>query len=171
MHSLAVAIHHTENKMNIKLIVVSKTDIPYLQTGIEEYVERLKHYCDFELTVIPSLKNMGKTTPNDIKEQEGALILKHLEKSDTVVLLDEHGKEYTSVGFSEYLQKQMNASTRTLAFVIGGAFGFSPAVYAAAHHKVSLSQMTFNHQMVRLFFVEQLYRAFTILRHEKYHNA
>lgn len=156
--------------MNIKLIVVSKTDIPYLQTGIEEYVGRLKHYCDFELVTIPALKNLGKAAPEEVKEKEGQLILKQIEKADQVVLLDEHGKEYTSVGFSEYLQKQMNAGIRTLAFVIGGAFGFSPAVYAAAQHKISLSQMTFNHQMVRLFFIEQLYRAFTILRHEKYHN-
>lgn len=157
--------------MNIKLIVVSKTDIPYLQTGIEEYVGRLKHYCDFELVTIPALKNLGKAAPEEVKEKEGQLILKQIEKADQVVLLDEHGKEYTSVGFSEYLQKQMNAGIRTLAFVIGGAFGFSPAVYAAAQHKISLSQMTFNHQMVRLFFIEQLYRAFTILRHEKYHNS
>lgn len=156
--------------MTIKLIVVFKTDIPYLQTGIEEYMGRLKHYCDFELVVIPALKNLGKASPEEVKEREGQLILKQVEKADCVVLLDEHGKEYTSVGFSEYLQKQMNAGTRTLAFVIGGAFGFSPAVYAKATHKVSLSQMTFNHQMVRLFFVEQLYRAFTILHHEKYHN-
>ena len=156
--------------MNIKLIVVSKTDIPYLQTGIDEYVGRLKHYCDLELVVIPALKNLGKASAEEVKEREGQLILKQLEKADCVVLLDEHGKEYTSVGFSEYLQKQMNAGTRTMAFVIGGAFGFSPAVYAKAMHKVSLSQMTFNHQMVRLFFVEQLYRAFTILHHEKYHN-
>lgn len=156
--------------MNIKLIVVSKTDIPYLQTGIEEYVGRLKHYCDFELVTIPALKNLGKAAPEEVKEKEGQLILKQIEKADQVVLLDEHGKEYTSVGFSEYLQKQMNAGIRTLAFVIGGAFGFSPAVYAAAQHKISLSLMTFNHQMVRLFFIEQLYRAFTILRHEKYHN-
>ncbi len=156
--------------MNIKLIVISKTDVPYLQTGIDEYFSRLKHYCDFELVVIPALKNLGKASPDEIKEKEGELILKQLAKVDQTVLLDEHGKEYTSVGFSEYLQKQMNAGTRTLAFVIGGAFGFSPAVYAAATHKISLSQMTFNHQMVRLFFLEQLYRAFTILRHEKYHN-
>ena len=156
--------------MNIKLIVVSKTDIPYLQAGIEEYVGRLRHYCDFEIIVIPALKNLGKASPDEVKEREGQLILKQLEKADTIVLLDEHGREYTSVGFSEYLQKQMNAGTRTLAFVIGGAFGFSPAVYAAANHKISLSQMTFNHQMVRLFFTEQLYRAFTILHHEKYHN-
>ena len=156
--------------MNIKFIVISKTDVPYLQTGIDEYISRLKHYCDFELVVIPALKNLGKASPEEIKEKEGELILKQLAKVDQTVLLDEHGKEYTSVGFSEYLQKQMNVGTRTLAFVIGGAFGFSPAVYAAATHKISLSQMTFNHQMVRLFFLEQLYRAFTILRHEKYHN-
>ncbi|MBP5526996.1 MAG: 23S rRNA (pseudouridine(1915)-N(3))-methyltransferase RlmH [Bacteroidales bacterium] len=157
--------------MNIKLIVVSKTDVPYIQAGIDEYVGRLKHYCDFELVVIPALKNVGKLSPDEVKEREGQLILKQLEKVDCVVLLDEHGREYTSVAFSEYLQKQMNGGVRTQAFVIGGAFGFSPAVYAAAHSKISLSQMTFNHQMVRLFFLEQLYRAFTILRHEKYHNA
>lgn len=157
--------------MNIKLIVVSKTDVPYIQTGIDEYVGRLKHYCDFELVTIPALKNLGKATADEVKEREGQLILRQLEKVDCTVLLDEHGKEYTSVGFSEYLQKQMNAGVRTLAFVVGGAFGFSPAVYAAAQHKISLSQMTFNHQMVRLFFLEQLYRAHTILRHEKYHNA
>ncbi len=157
--------------MNIKLIVVSRTDIPYVQTGIDEYVGRLKHYCDFEIIVIPALKNIGKATPDEVKEREGELILKQLAKVDQAVLLDEHGKEYTSVGFSELLQRQMNAGTRTLAFVIGGAFGFSQAVYNAVSQRISLSQMTFNHQMVRLFFVEQLYRAHTILRHEKYHNA
>ena len=156
--------------MNIKLIVVSKTDVPYLQQGIEEYLGRLKHYCDMQLVVIPALKNLGKASPEEVKEREGELIMKQLEKVDQMVLLDEHGKEYTSVGFSEFLQKQMNAGVRTLAFVIGGAYGFSPAVYAAAGHKISLSQTTFNHQMVRLFFLEQLYRAHTILRHEKYHN-
>lgn len=157
--------------MNIKLIVVSKTDVPYIQVGIDEYVGRLRHYCDFEIVTVPALKNLGKATPDEVKEREGQLILKQLEKVDCVVLLDEHGREFTSVGFSEYLQKQMNAGVRTLAFVVGGAFGFSPAVYDAAHGKISLSQMTFNHQMVRLFFLEQLYRAHTILRHEKYHNA
>lgn len=157
--------------MNIKLIVVSKTDVPYIQTGIDEYISRLSHYCDFEMVAIPALKGMGKATADEVKEKEGELILKQLSKVDCTVLLDEHGKEYTSVGFSEYLQKQMNAGVRTLAFVIGGAYGFSKAVYSAAQHKISLSQMTFNHQMVRLFFLEQLYRAHTILRHEKYHNA
>lgn len=154
--------------MNIKLIVVSKTDIPYVQAGIDEYTSRLKHYCDFELVVVPAVK--GKATPEELKEREGEQILRHTAKADVTVLLDEHGREMTSVGFSEYLQRQMNAGVRTLAFVVGGAYGFSQAVYAAASYKISLSQMTFNHQMVRLFFLEQLYRAHTILRHEKYHN-
>lgn len=157
--------------MNIKLIVVSKTDIPYIQEGIDEYIGRLKHYVDFEIITIPALKNLGKASPEEIKDKEGQLILKQTERADMIVLLDEHGKEYSSIEFSEYIQKQMNAGVRSLTFVIGGAYGFSPAVYAAAHHKISLSQMTFNHQMVRLFFIEQLYRAHTILRHEKYHNA
>ena len=157
--------------MNIKLIAVSKTDVPYIQAGLDEYISRLGHYCDFEMVTIPALKGMGKASADEVKEKEGELILKHIAKADCTVLLDEHGREYTSVGFSEYLQRQMNAGVRTLAFVIGGAYGFSPAVYAAAQHKIALSQMTFNHQMVRLFFMEQLYRAHTILRHEKYHNA
>ena len=111
--------------MNIKLIVVSKTDVPYLQTGIDEYVGRLKHYCDFEFVVIPALKNLGKASAEEVKEREGQLILKQMEKSDVVVLLDEHGKEYGSVEFSEYLQKQMNAGVRNLAFVIGGALAIA----------------------------------------------
>ena len=156
--------------MNIRLLVVSKTDIPYIQEGIDIYVKRLKHYVNFELEVIPALKDQKGASPEEIKEREAALILKRLECVDRIVLLDEHGKEHTSMGFSQYIQKQMNAGTRNLVFVVGGAFGFAPSVYAAAHDKISLSQMTFNHQMVRLFFVEQLYRAFTIIRHEPYHN-
>ena len=155
--------------MLLRLLVVSKTDIPYIQTGIDDYVKRLKHYVNFELVVIPAQKDAAR--PDQVKEKEAAQILKHLEGADRVVLLDEHGKEYTSVGFSEYLQKQMNAGVRNLTFVVGGAFGFAPSVYKAATDKISLSQMTFNHQMVRLFFVEQLYRGFTILKGEKYHNA
>lgn len=155
--------------MTIKLIVVSKTDIPYIQQGIDEYTKRLKHYVNFEIEVIPALKL--NLSPEETKEKEAVAILKHLEGADRIVLLDEHGTEHTSVGFSQYIQKQMNASVRSLVFVIGGAFGFAPSVYKAAHDKISLSQMTFNHQMVRLFFVEQLYRAFTILHGEKYHNA
>ncbi len=156
--------------MNIKLIVVSKTDEKYLQQGIDIYISRLKHYVNFEMVVIPALKDQKGASPDEIKEREAALLLKQLEKCDRVVLLDEHGTEHTSVAFSQYLQKQMNAGVRNLAFVVGGAFGFAQSVYAAANDKVSLSKMTFNHQMVRLFFVEQLYRAFTIIRHEPYHN-
>lgn len=156
--------------MNIRLLVVSKTDISYIQEGIDVYMKRLKHYVNFELEVIPAIKDQKNASANEIKERESAQILKRLNDADRIVLLDEHGKEHSSVGFSQYLQKQMNAGTRNLVFVVGGAYGFAPAVHAAAHSKISLSQMTFNHQMVRLFFVEQLYRAFTILNHEPYHN-
>ena len=156
--------------MNIILLVVGKTDEKYLQEGIDVYTKRLKHYVNFDLVVIPALKDQKGATPDEVKEREAALILKHTAKSDRIVLLDEHGTEHTSTGFAQYLQKQMNAGIRSLTFVIGGAFGFAPSVYAAASDKVSLSKMTFNHQMVRLFFAEQLYRAFTILNHEPYHN-
>ena len=156
--------------MNIKLVLVSKTDEKYLQEGIDIYVKRLKHYVNFEMDIIPALKDLKRASPEEIKEREAALILKRIEKSDRVVLLDEHGAQHTSVGYSQYLQKQMNAGVKNLAFVVGGAFGFAPSVYKAAHDKISLSTMTFNHQMVRLIFVEQLYRAFTILNHEPYHN-
>ena len=156
--------------MNITLLVISKTDIAYLQQGIDEYCKRLKHYVNFKLEVIPALKDQKGASPEEIKEREAVLLLKKLQDTDRIVLLDEHGKEHTSVGFSQYLQKQMNAGIRSLVFVVGGAFGFAPSVHEAAHDKISLSQMTFNHQMVRLFFVEQLYRAFTILHHEPYHN-
>lgn len=156
--------------MNIKLIVVAKTDEQYLRDGIDVYVKRLRHYVNFEMMVIPALKDLRNASADEVKEREAAVLLRHLEKADAVVLLDEHGVEYTSVGFSKYLQKQMNAGIRTLAFVVGGAFGFSSKVYERANGKLSLSQMTFSHQMIRLLFVEQLYRAFTILNHEPYHN-
>ena len=156
--------------MNIKLIVVAKTDEQYLRDGIDVYVKRLRYYVNFEMVVIPALKDLRNASADEVKEREAAVLLRHLEKADAVVLLDEHGVEYTSVGFSKYLQKQMNAGIRTLAFVVGGAFGFSSKVYERANGKLSLSQMTFSHQMIRLLFVEQLYRAFTILNHEPYHN-
>ncbi|MCR4659081.1 MAG: 23S rRNA (pseudouridine(1915)-N(3))-methyltransferase RlmH [Bacteroidales bacterium] len=155
--------------MNIRLIVVSKTDVPYLQQGIEEYVARLKHYTAFTIDVVPAVK--GQLPPDEVRRREGEQILKRLNGTERVVLLDEHGQQTTSVGFAEQLQRYMNAGTRELVFVIGGAFGFAPEVYAAAQAKMALSVMTFNHQMVRLIFVEQLYRAFTILRNEKYHNT
>ena len=157
--------------MNIKLVVVGKTDMDYIAEGVEEYLKRLKHYIGFELVVIPALRDAGQCSPERVKQREAELILKQLEHADRVVLLDEKGKEYSSVGFSQMLQKEMNSGIRTLMFVIGGAYGFDASVYAKAHAQLSLSQMTFNHQMVRLFFVEQLYRAMTILRGEKYHNA
>ena len=157
--------------MTIRLIVVGKTDIGYIQQGIDDYASRLKHYTTFEMVVIPSIKNAASLSPDELKAREGEQILKHLDRADCTILLDEHGREFTSVGMAEYLQRHLNAGVRTMAFVIGGAYGFSPAVYAAATARLSLSQMTFNHQMVRLFFIEQLYRAHTILRHEKYHNG
>lgn len=156
--------------MNIKLLVVGKTDVDYIQEGIDVYVERLKHYVNFEVVVIPALKDQRGASADDIKSREAVQILKHIEKSDRVVLLDEHGTQHTSVEFSRYMQKQMNAGVRNLTFVVGGAFGFAQSVYDTTADKISLSRMTFNHQMVRLFFIEQLYRAFSILNHEPYHN-
>ena len=155
--------------MKITLLVVSKTDVSYVKAGLDEYVSRLKHYVDFEIvTVLP--KMASSATPDMVKKQEGELIMKQMQKVDRIVLLDERGKEFRSVEFADYIQRQANAAVRHLCFVIGGAFGFSEDVYKAAHDKISLSKMTFNHQMVRLFFTEQLYRAFSILNHEKYHN-
>lgn len=156
--------------MNVRLVVVAKTDEKYLQEGIDVYVKRLKHYVNFEMVVIPALKDTKNSSPGDIKDREGQLIIRQLEKSDVNILLDEHGREFTSVGFSQYLQKQMNSGIRTLTFVVGGAYGFSQQVFDRCNGKISLSQMTFSHQMIRLFFVEQLYRAFTILKGEPYHN-
>ncbi len=158
--------------MTIRLIVVGKTDMLFVRDGFELYRSRLKHYVNFSYEEIPALKDQKGASPTLVKQREGALILKTIQRepADKVILLDEHGKSFTSVDFSEYLQKQMNSASRSIVFVVGGAYGFSDEVYAAATDKISLSPMTFNHQMVRLFFAEQLYRAFTILKHEPYHN-
>lgn len=155
--------------MRITLIVVSKTDVSYVKAGLDDYLSRLKHYVDFEIVTVQP-KTASSASPEMVKKQEGELIIRQLQKADRIVLLDEHGKEFRSVEFADYIQRQANAAVRNLCFVIGGAFGFSEEVYKVAHEKISLSKMTFNHQMVRLFFTEQLYRAFTILNHEKYHN-
>jgi len=156
--------------MKIKLIVVGKTDEPYLKKGITKYVSRLKHYIDFEVITIPDIK-MGKKTNTEIqKEIEGKEILKHFTKSSFVVLLDENGTTYNSIDFSQFIQKRMNTGM-DLIFVIGGPFGFSKDVYQQANSKIGLSRMTFSHQMVRLFFTEQIYRAFTIIKGEKYHHV
>ncbi|WP_420575133.1 23S rRNA (pseudouridine(1915)-N(3))-methyltransferase RlmH [Kordia sp.] len=156
--------------MNIKLLAIGRTDDKQLQQLIDLYVKRLSHYVKFTLEIIPDLKNTKNLSESQQKEKEGELILKKLAPTDVLVLLDENGKQFSSVDFSNYLQKRMNAGIKTLVFVIGGPYGFSENVYAKAQGKVSLSKMTFSHQMVRLFVVEQIYRAFTILRNEPYHH-
>ncbi|GIM49271.1 23S rRNA (pseudouridine(1915)-N(3))-methyltransferase RlmH [Capnocytophaga stomatis] len=156
--------------MNIKLIAIGKTDNSALQQLITDYEKRLSHYVNFQLQIILDVKNSKSLSEEQQKIKEGELILKNIDSSHHLILLDERGKEYTSVGFSEFLQKQMNAGTRQLVFVIGGPYGFSEEVYARANGKLSLSKLTFSHQMIRLFFVEQIYRAFTILKNEPYHH-
>lgn len=156
--------------MQIRLIAVGKTDHAAIQTLLEEYSKRLGFYVKFELEIIPDLKNSKNLSEASQKEKEGELILKKVQTSDELVLLDEQGKQYSSVDFSDYLQKKMNAGLKQLIFVIGGPYGFSAEVYQRANGKISLSKMTFSHQMVRVFFVEQLYRAFTILKNEPYHH-
>lgn len=156
--------------MQIRLIAVGKTDHAAIQTLLEEYSKRLGFYIKFELEIIPDLKNSKNLSEASQKEKEGELILKKVQTSDELVLLDGQGKQYSSVDFSDYLQKKMNAGLKQLIFVIGGPYGFSAEVYQRANGKISLSKMTFSHQMVRVFFVEQLYRAFTILKNEPYHH-
>lgn len=156
--------------MKIKLIVIGKTDEKYLQEGIAKYIDRLKHYVSFEILLINDVKMGAKPNANLQKEKEGKLFLEKIQSTDFVVLLDEKGKTLSSSEFADYFQKRMNASL-DVVFLIGGPFGFSPEIYNRANDKLALSKMTFSHQMVRLFFVEQLYRAFTIIKGEKYHNS
>lgn len=156
--------------MNIKLLAIGKTDHPQLQSLIDEYQKRLSFYIKFDLEIIPDVKNAKNLSETQQKEKEGELILNKLAPTDQLILLDENGKTFTSVSFANELQKKMNAGVKTLVFVIGGPYGFSPQVYEKAQGKISLSAMTFSHQMVRLFFIEQLYRGFTILRNEPYHH-
>ncbi|PHQ55997.1 MAG: 23S rRNA (pseudouridine(1915)-N(3))-methyltransferase RlmH [Lutibacter sp.] len=156
--------------MKIKLLAIGKTDDKNLQTLIETYQNRLKHYINFELEIIPDLKNVKKIRESQQKEKEGELILKKITSIDALILLDEKGKEFSSIDFSKYLQKKMNSGIKQLVVVIGGPYGFSEAVYKKSVDKISLSKMTFSHQMIRLFVVEQIYRAFTILKNEPYHH-
>lgn len=156
--------------MNIKLIAVGKTDNPALQQLISTYEKRLSYYINFELQLLPDIKNSKSLSEEQQKIKEGELILSYVEPSHHFILLDERGKEYTSIAFADELQKKMNTGIKQLTFVIGGPYGFSQAVYQRANSKLSLSKLTFSHQMIRLFFVEQLYRAFTILRNEPYHH-
>jgi 23S rRNA (pseudouridine1915-N3)-methyltransferase len=155
--------------MKIKLITIGKTDESYLKDGIDKYLKRLKHYILFEMIIINDLKLGSKITTELQKEMEGKAILEKVNPNDFLILLDEKGEEFHSVNFSNYLQKRMNAGN-DIVFVIGGPFGFSDDVYTRANNKIALSKLTFSHQMVRLFFVEQLYRSFTILKGEKYHH-
>jgi len=156
--------------MTIRLLAIGKTDNKELQVLIDNYSRRLKHYVGFELHIIPDIKNTKHLSEEQQKNKEGLLILNKIESLDFLVLLDENGKEYSSVDFASYLQKRMNSGTKRLVYVIGGPYGFSEEVYKKASGKVSLSRMTFSHQMVRLFAVEQIYRGFTILRNEPYHH-
>ncbi len=155
--------------MKTELILVSKTTDKHLAAGIDDYVSRICHYLPFAITVIPELKNTKNMTEDQQKVREGELILQKIQPSDTVVLLDEHGKEFRSIEFADWLQKKQNTARRLL-FVIGGPYGFSESVYQRADELLSLSKMTFSHQMVRLLFVEQIYRACTIIKGEPYHH-
>ena len=155
--------------MKITLLVVGKTTDIHIENLIQEYQKRLTHYIPFTIQVIPELKNTKALTTDQQKQAEGELILRAVTSANDLVLLDEHGKEFRSIEFADYLQKKMS-SGRDLVFVVGGPYGFSEAVYQRANGKISLSKMTFSHQMVRLFFVEQTYRAMTILRGEPYHH-
>ena len=156
--------------MNIKLIVIGKTKSKFLLDGENEYVKRLKHYCKFSELIIPDIKNGGKLSKKKLKEKEGKVILASIKNNDYVILLDDKGLTLSSIGFAEFLNKKMVSSTYELVFIIGGAFGFSESVYKRVNAKLSLSKMTFSHQMVRMIFKEQLYRAFTILKGGKYHH-
>lgn len=155
--------------MKTELILVSKTTDKHLAAGINDYVSRICHYLPFAITVIPELKNTKNMTEEQQKVREGELILQKIQPSDTVVLLDEHGKEFRSIEFADWLQKKQNTARR-LVFVIGGPYGFSESIYKRADEQLSLSKMTFSHQMVRLLFVEQIYRACTIIKGEPYHH-
>ncbi len=156
--------------MKLKLICIGKTVKKHLIEGENEYIKRLKHYHAVEKVEIPEIKNAKTLTQEQIKKVEGELLLQHVNSADLLILLDENGSSFSSLDFATYIQKKFNTGAKTMVFVVGGAYGFSDEVYARATDKISLSKMTFSHQMVRLFFLEQLYRAFTILKGEPYHH-
>lgn len=156
--------------MKILLLVIGKTDEKYLIEGMNKYRNRLKHYIGFDYEEIPDIKNRKSLSEDQQKKIEGDLILLKVKAGDKLVLLDDKGKEFTSLAFSKYLQQQMNSGIKRLVFVVGGPYGFDSSVYAKAQGKLSLSKMTFSHQMIRLFMVEQVYRAMTILKNEPYHH-
>lgn len=156
--------------MKIALLTVGKTDRDWVKQGLDIYVSRLKHYIPFSINEIAELKNVSAMSRDQIKAKEGELILKSIKPTDDVILLDEHGKEYSSTEFASLLQNKINYEGKDIVFIIGGAYGFSEQVYKRANSKISLSRMTFSHQMVRAIFAEQIYRAFTIMKGEPYHH-
>ncbi|MDR3219500.1 MAG: 23S rRNA (pseudouridine(1915)-N(3))-methyltransferase RlmH [Dysgonamonadaceae bacterium] len=157
--------------MKIQLLLVGKTNQDFVKKGVEEYYARLKHYLSsFEIAIIPDIKNTKNLSFDQLKEKEGELIHKYFQPGDFIVLLDEHGKEFSSLAFAEYIEKKMHTVSKRMVFVIGGPYGFSNKIYSAAQEQISLSQLTFSHQLVRLIFIEQLYRAMTILGNEPYHH-
>ncbi len=156
--------------MKVELWSIGKTAFSYLEEGMAVYEKRLPHYLPFATAILPDIKNAGCLNPDQLKQKEGELVISRLKKEDLLVLLDERGKQLTSLEFSSFMEQKLQLGSRRLVFLVGGAFGFSEAIYQRADHKLSLSKMTFSHQMVRLFFLEQLYRAMTILRGEGYHN-
>lgn len=156
--------------MKIVVLAIGKTDESWIQEGIDKYSKRLKHYIAVDFQTIPDLKNRKNLSESQQKDQEGELIFKQLQNTDQLILLDENGKDFSSRKFAQFLQQKMNSGIKRLVFVIGGPYGFSEALYSKASSKISLSKMTFSHQMVRPFFAEQLYRAFSILNNEPYHH-
>lgn len=157
--------------MKIVLLVIGKTDKDFVKNGIEEYKKRLVHYLPFEIKIIPDIKNTKNLSENQQKQKEGVLILEKIKSGDTLILLDEGGKEFSSVAFSKFIEQKMIGGTKNLVFTIGGPYGFSDEVYKKAQGKVSLSKMTFSHQMIRMIFTEQLYRSMTIIKGEPYHHV
>jgi len=156
--------------MKVKCLFIGKTEESWLREGADIYLRRLRHYTTLEWAELPALKQAGRMPEAEQKKAEGELLLKQIEPGDRLVLLDERGKEFSSEQFSAWMQQQMNSGLRRLVFAVGGPYGFSEAVYQRADARIALSQMTFSHQMVRVFFAEQLYRAFTILKGESYHH-
>ena len=156
--------------MKIKLICIGKTSKSFLQEGEKEYLRRISHYCNIEKIEIADLKNTKKLNINEIKKKEGKLILKQINKEENIILLDERGKEFKSLDFSIYLDKKISFTRKNLSFIIGGSYGFSDEIYTRADDLISLSKMTFSHQMIRLFFLEQIYRCYTIINGKPYHN-
>ena len=156
--------------MKITLLTVGKTDKDWVRQGIDIYATRMKHYFPFSIVEIPELKNVASLSEDQIKTKEGELILKNIKPAEDVILLDERGRELSSVEFAKALQDKISYIGKDIVFIIGGAYGFSEAVKQRANSKISLSKMTFSHQMVRAIFVEQLYRAFTIMKGEPYHH-